>query len=501
MKQRNQTPDVYTYNILLWGLSIHPDAAWALGHATTLYQKMAAAGSKTPPNHVNTQILLQLCGRARNLDRLWDVVGAIPDTGPGAATEKTYAVILTALRAIADDPTSAPADAEAVTDVDGDGIEELYPRSPAEARQAARNAAVDSGRRVWAALLGGWRAGNIRMDAVLVFAMGRLLALGDRARDRADLFRLVAQAVGVPTSPSLTARLGDGDARSVEETTTTAAADKAHFDPAQLFSPSPADKPRLARPSCHILQLVLDASAALPDAHARRPAAEHYWTTLTGPSFKLTPDAVVLKAYLHILSRDASGATGGASPSARVASTLRELDPRVRPDQGSFRAALATCLRNARGGGGGATGLRDALTVYAVKRARLPRQDPVALDMLLRTVEGGMPRAPAEAGEALALLAKDVAAAVRAGQLSSSSAAAAKADEVEDLVVEARGRGARVVAATEKDWPELVATLARLMDAAEVADVLPAGGWKDDKAVLAGYLGGRHEDWFVQTQL
>ena len=422
MKQRNQTPDLYTYNILLWGLSIHPDPPWALEHAAKLYQRMAAPGSNTPPNHVNTHLLLQLCGRARDLDRLWEVVGMIPETGPGAPSETTYTVILTALRTVAEDPI----DAGAAGAEEGDGVEELYPRGAGEVRQAARNRAVDSGRRVWAALIGGWRAGTVRMDARLVFAMGRLLALGDRPRDRADLFRLVAQTVGVPAPPGL---LQPGGAQQQAEAPPVGGA---HFDPALLFASSPADEARLARPSNHILSLALDASAALPDA-AAGPAADHYWSQLTGPPFGLTPDTVSLKNSLRVLSR--------GRDSARAARALRELDAKAAPDRGTFRAALTACLRNARAG----TGLRDALAVCAVRRARLPAPDPVALDMLLRTVDAGAARAPAEAGAALAAICGDVAAAVRRRELGPPA-------EVEDLVVS--GRGPR--AAAGKAWPELV---------------------------------------------
>jgi hypothetical protein len=481
MKQRNQTPDAYTYNILLWGLSVHPDAPWALAHATKLYQRMTAPGSKAAPNQVNTHLLLQLCGRAGDLDALWEVVGAIPETGAGAASATTYAVILNSLRGAADGGgAEGGGGARAGEAEEGEG-EELYPRSAGEVRQAARNKAADSGRRVWAALLGGWRAGAVKMDAQLVFSMGRLLMLGGRPQDRGDLFKLAAQTIGVSVPPVL---------RQQPTTTNqnpgqTVPADNAHFDPSLLFAPSPSDRARLARPSNHILSLLLDASATLPDAKVE-PAATHYWSELTGGPSGLTPDTVSLKKYLHVLSR--------ARCSARAARALQEaLDKRVALDRGAFRAAFAACLRNARGG----SGLRDAAAAYAVKRAALPRQDPAALDTLLRTVDAGMAGGPAAAaGDVLALLCADVAAAVRKRELASP-------EEVEDLVVS--GRPGRSAAADERDWPALVGTLVGLLDRAEAADLQPAEGWREDKAVLAEFIGGgdggRRGDWFVQTPL
>ncbi|PGH16660.1 hypothetical protein AJ79_01532 [Helicocarpus griseus UAMH5409] len=180
MKKRGRKPNQYTYTIMLSGLA-HCTSNKAVQIALAVYRSLCSPKSEVQPSIVHHNAILGVCSRHGALDRMWEVVGSLPESGDGAPDPRTFTVILNALQKhVASE------------------IEPLDPRSQADGIAEKKIAVIREGKRIWADVVRRWKMGEVKMDQHLVSAMGHLLVLGPRQRDSFDVFELLHQTMRVP---------------------------------------------------------------------------------------------------------------------------------------------------------------------------------------------------------------------------------------------------------------------------------------------------------------
>lgn len=179
MKKRGQTPDSYTYTLLLRGLVKHKNYADVVGRALKIYHSMFADNSPVKPSIIHTNAALNVCAKAKDLDSLFGIAAKLPQQGPGAPDMYTFTTILDAVR----NSTSQ------------DGAIALHETD--EERSARLQLAVFQGRRMWGDILERWKNGHLAIDESLVCSMGRLLLLGSMEQDHDDILSLVEQTMNL----------------------------------------------------------------------------------------------------------------------------------------------------------------------------------------------------------------------------------------------------------------------------------------------------------------
>ena len=98
MKKRAQIPDSYTYSTLFNGLATNGNVAGVGRKAVQLWESLNKPTSKVKPSILLTNAALKACASVGQIDALWSIAGAIPDTGSEAANSITYTTILNAMR-------------------------------------------------------------------------------------------------------------------------------------------------------------------------------------------------------------------------------------------------------------------------------------------------------------------------------------------------------------------------------------------------------------------
>lgn len=323
MKKRKIQPDSYTFTILLNGISNYAHFGQSLERALHIYSSLSSPKSPVPPNIIHTNIVLEVCARAGDLDSMWNIVGRLPVKGPNAPNTITYTALL-------------------------NGI--YYDRSKGQ-----KHSDVEDARRVWAGVLSRWAKGQLWIDEELTCAMGRLLLMGSREDDWKEVFFVVEQVFGIkslvdrPPPKKITVDTiymeysGNPIKYPTLETapTTTAESPTQVDDDVQQLStpdvavtsydPSFSTRPR---PGNSTLSLLLQACAELKD----HPTALKYWTTLTNPPFSVIPDLENYHDHLRILRRFRSG--------PEALSVVESM--RVRPTSKTIYIALSACKRSGR---------------------------------------------------------------------------------------------------------------------------------------------------------
>lgn len=153
--------------------------------AMSIYKSISAPNSGVRRNIIHTNVMIHVCLHQNAMDSLWQVAGELPEVGPDSLDAFTYTNIL---RAVA---TSAKRDLKA-----------LDPENPENSRRILeRNTqALTEGKRVWSDIMYRWSRGHLKLDRVLVHAMGSLIMehMTDVEQDCFDVLSLMNQTTGIP---------------------------------------------------------------------------------------------------------------------------------------------------------------------------------------------------------------------------------------------------------------------------------------------------------------
>lgn len=324
MKKRAQFPDAHTYTIMLRGLAEYAHRDSSVVSALSIYHSLFAPNSRVKPTITHTNAALNVCARNNDMDALWGIAARIPPTGPGAANNYTFTIILNAMRQNA-----------------------LISKTETGAESGTiQEAVLQRGRTIWADVIDRWRRGDLHVDEELVCAMGRLLLVGERPRDWDDVFSLVQQTMNIPR---MSRRLGTASAPRIESPsyngdngwkdlgTADNLFDSAPKTPMVRGAPVSQSSSSLAyaTPGRNTLSLVISTCLSL----TQRRLASAYWDLLTDPrSYNVVPDHDNKHTYLRILRQ--ARAARDAVEFVRVEMTDKPALAKT------YRIAMSTCLRS-----------------------------------------------------------------------------------------------------------------------------------------------------------
>ncbi|KAJ4264770.1 hypothetical protein NW762_005013 [Fusarium torreyae] len=180
MKKRAQAPTATTYTVLFRGLAKSQHPKLAVAEAVKHYNRLLK-DSRLEPNTIHLNSVLNVCGRAGDLDSMFSIVDTINDS-TRAPTAWTYATIINALR-------------YNVTNE----IREL----PEEQQNYNLNNAIRRGKAVWEEVINKWRAGRLVIDEELVCAMGRLIIISPDRVEKRETLDLLEQTMNIPNLSKL----------------------------------------------------------------------------------------------------------------------------------------------------------------------------------------------------------------------------------------------------------------------------------------------------------
>ena len=393
MKKRAKLPDSYTFTILFRGLSWYPHLSKSTSRALSIYQSMFAENSPVRPSIIHTNAVVNVCARAHDIDALLGIAADLPLHGSGAPNKLTYTMILNAIQ----NNASGQIDPQKAT---------LRKEKTVE-RKDKIVLAVQQGRRLWIEIRRRWMSGDLALDEELICAMGRLLLLGNEARDLDDVLSLLEQTMGIPRQ---IARLTDSASRRVEEASgpndnselpndSPANAEleallsspkqednfhNPHSDP--FAAPASAPRPTRSdvRPDRNTLSLVVDACIRLKYVRA----AQNYWGLLTSPNghYKVVPDSENYHMYLRLLRLQRS-----SKLAVELVDEMRsgELTGNAGDVQAkTFRIALSCCVRD----GHNKNSIAHAEKLVRMMTDTLPEPDAKTLSMYLKAALSQQPR-------------------------------------------------------------------------------------------------------------
>ncbi|KAF2814804.1 uncharacterized protein BDZ99DRAFT_378812 [Mytilinidion resinicola] len=336
MKKRGQSPDAFTYTILLRGYAEHAHVRNVLGQALSIYHSMSAPNSKVPPSVIHTNAALKVCVRANNSDAVWSIAAKIPDGGPNAANALTFTTILNFLRQNA-----------LINGPEGETEEQATLR---------RERAIVDGRRIWVDVAGKWSASQLKIDEELVCAMGRLLLIGSRPRDWDDVLSLLAQTMDIPRLvPRLGTRNADGELDKA--TKRLLEREPEALREVELEAYDPETGPSRGAEFLPLNQKTVGGGKAWPLLYVTpgnntlsviqeaclkiiaNQESTTYWNLLTD-SYGIKPDLNNLNMRLRIIRQNRA---------SREAVELIENDlvgSDKRPTRGTFRIAMSVCKRD-----------------------------------------------------------------------------------------------------------------------------------------------------------
>ncbi|KAF4460176.1 Pentatricopeptide repeat-containing [Fusarium albosuccineum] len=175
MKKRAQLPNLQTYTIMFRGFAKSQHPKLAVAEALKHYNKLLK-DTRLEPNSIHLNAVINVCGRAGDLDSMFSVVDSINDS-TRSATAYTYTTIINALRFHAMDE-----------------VKDL----PVEQKATNLKNSIQRGKAVWEEAVNRWRQGRLVIDEELVCAMGRLLLLTPDRADRREILDLIEQTMNIP---------------------------------------------------------------------------------------------------------------------------------------------------------------------------------------------------------------------------------------------------------------------------------------------------------------
>lgn len=188
MKKRGEKPNSVTYTLMLSGLGKIDrgltDREWRFNNnvniALAIYKSLFDPMNGIEPTITHANALLTTCLRQKDIDTIWKVAADLPQEGPLAPDEKTYTLILRAIR------LSLDWDLEGMS---GEEVDKILER---------QHQAVVQGKKVWFEVAYLWKEGRLPMDRILVNRMVDLLLKSPTDRELFDIFRLYNQVTGIP---------------------------------------------------------------------------------------------------------------------------------------------------------------------------------------------------------------------------------------------------------------------------------------------------------------
>ncbi|GKZ31741.1 hypothetical protein AbraIFM66950_000506 [Aspergillus brasiliensis] len=377
MKKRGLKPNSRSYTIMLNGLCQDFDIKGfkPVKMASKIYMSLYSENSPVEPHIIHANAMLKLCWWHRDMEVLWEVAGALPESGPLAPDLLTYTTLLGAIAGITRTETS-----------------ELYKGNikTAERKQVEiepllqrRAQGIHEAKRVWSDILYQWKKGRVPMDNYLAHAMAHMLQENSSCdHDVWCVFALYKQTAGIPifapeppkekieptseksrvSSPHRDADLEDdipfvdeGDRLPNVEPEEIVPEVEAEEDFDHLFDTvvGTVERPAKTRLSMRDeaalpsyievgnreLTMLLKACLSITQGTA---AAKEYWRYLTQGEHKVVPDAVSYHAYLRILR-----AARASRESVEVVRHMT-LDPNGPTEGKTFRISMASCTRDRR---------------------------------------------------------------------------------------------------------------------------------------------------------
>ncbi|EAQ88950.1 hypothetical protein CHGG_05569 [Chaetomium globosum CBS 148.51] len=353
MKKRAQIPNAKTYTIIFRGCaqSIHPKLAVA--EATRIYNFMIKAGP-LKPNTIHMNAVLEVCARAGDLESLFTIL-VTSNASMRSPDAHTFTIVLNALRY-----DSGHADRSNIGLIDAEVKREIQKN-------------LLRARAIWTDVIANWKSAKIIIDEHLVFAMGRLLAMGDY-KDNDSVLDLLEQTMKIPRLDKPNVKLPDAPPAE-----TDAAADPSmpENETADTTNMSPKDRkafvglranktPLYARPGNKTLSLVLTVLVNT----RKTSSAVKYWNYLTKIA-KVTPDDSNHAWYLRAL------ASGHAS--AQVASVIAEMPPTLLTPL-TFRRGFSACI----GDNLNPQAFKNACRIFDVMATKQRYADALAMRLFLQ---------------------------------------------------------------------------------------------------------------------
>ncbi|KAF9875624.1 pentatricopeptide repeat domain-containing protein [Colletotrichum karsti] len=308
MKKRGQLPNEQTYTIIFRGCVDALDPQAAVTKAVNLYHTLLK-DERVKANGIHLNAVLQVCGRAGDIDSLFSIAGTADAKAGRRADARTYTTIINSLRFKVqpkwdvETPKQKPA---------GDAAKEIQQ-------------VVDQCKAIWDEVVREWRNGKLKLDEDLVCAMGCVLLLED-SNGNTEVFALLEDVMGVPSSDTV-----ESIKKSPDETMKNIAV-SGHKSPKKVPDSKNAT---YVVPGQKTLSLILTA-AREHGAGKQNKISSAYWRLFT-EHYGLKPDADNYNSYMK--QRERAGASAGAKnlltqmPAKYVTSPL-------------IHRALQACLRD-----------------------------------------------------------------------------------------------------------------------------------------------------------
>ncbi|KAI4150511.1 MAG: hypothetical protein LQ340_004026, partial [Diploschistes diacapsis] len=353
------------------------DRSRSVADALKIYNSMFSENSRVKPSIIHTNAILNTCAKASDTDSMFSIAARLPERGPGAPDNASFTTILNALN--------------------GSALQPLKNETE-EQKAARRQDAILKGRRIWGDIISRWQENSITIDERLVFAMARLLLVGNTVRDVDDVLSLVEQTMRIPRNFP---RIGDPKRKThlqlrnerFEDPNSTVGSGPLEdvsdpFEPQPETLPRPSSQPTIPTegaslspsseflslppsknhriypaPGCAILSMVMIACGRV---HAL-PEAQKYWDLITRT---VKPDQDNYHQYLRLLrARRASGLAVDLVADMTRSAENGGLAASVQPK--TFRIAMSACVRN----GKSTWALKQGVELLGIMQQRLAVPD------------------------------------------------------------------------------------------------------------------------------
>ncbi|KAI5460011.1 hypothetical protein BGZ63DRAFT_359273 [Mariannaea sp. PMI_226] len=175
MKKRAQMPNMQTYTIMFRGLAKSQHPKLAVAEAIKHYQ-ILLKDSRLEPNSTHLNAVINVCGKAGDLDSMFTIVDTINES-TRAADAYTYTTIINALRY---------------------NVLNEIKDLPEEQKSENINKAIGRAKALWREAISKWRQGRLIIDEEMVCAFGRLLIMAPDRLQKREIFDLIEQTMNIP---------------------------------------------------------------------------------------------------------------------------------------------------------------------------------------------------------------------------------------------------------------------------------------------------------------
>lgn len=323
MKKRDQMPNAQTYTILFRGFAKSDHPRLAVSEAVRIYHTMMTS-KRLQPNIIHMNAVLEVCGRAGDMDSLFSIVSTADDK-LRSPDSRTYTTILNSLRPKIPThrlPRRRPEEEEEEDETAPDAE-----RGPAA---AADMSVINQAKAIWEEVITRWRKAKIVIDERLVCAMGRLLRHGGR-EENDEILDLVEQTMNIPRQDMVAASL-PGPERpqpNQEGDRPTTAVAKVKTQHGRGSKPGSVG---YAVPGNNTLSLVLESLRAT----RKTTLGPKYWNLFVN-EYNVEPDQENYHSYLRLL-RVGHNSTKTADVIPQIPVAM--LTPKT------FRIGLSCCVKD-----------------------------------------------------------------------------------------------------------------------------------------------------------